>query len=51
MPQALKIPQFCRICAQKQTKPEENRKKPVETRLNPLTIEPERLIVNCGAFS
>jgi hypothetical protein len=44
------LPANCQICSEKRTKPEENRKKPVETRLIPLTIERERLIVNCGAF-
>ena len=39
------------FCAGSGTIAEENRKKPVETIFNPLTIQCERLIVNCGMFS
>jgi len=47
-PNSPKFPIKFAICAHNRPKPKENRKIPVETRLNPLTIEFERLIVNCG---
>jgi hypothetical protein len=38
------------FCAPNGTKPEKNRKKPVETRENPLTLTPEKPMVKCGTF-